>query len=61
MSCDGAVITGNKERFVFLHESSDKIFGVALFEVITELSSLNIVLFCEYSEEFIWNNPLSTF
>lgn len=61
MSCDEAVITRDKERFVFLHKSSDKIFGVALFKVIIELSFLNIVLFCEYSEELIWNSHLSTF
>jgi len=47
MSCDEAVITGKKERFVFLYESSAKIFKAALFEVIVKLTLLNIVLFSE--------------
>lgn len=47
MSCDEAVITGKKERVIFLHESSLKVFKVALFEVIVELTLLSIVLFSE--------------
>lgn len=47
MSCDEAVIAGKKERFVLLHESSAKIFKAALFELIVELTLLNIVLFSE--------------
>lgn len=61
MSWDEADIEGSKETHGFLHESSEKIFRVALFKVIIELTFLNLVFFCECIAGFSRKNPLSKF
>lgn len=54
------ILQGTKKH-MFFFMNHQKVFRVALFKVIIELTFLNLMLFCECNKGFNRNNPLSEF